>query len=512
MVIIGIMTRDWWWKDKKTLALWHKIHNMTPGEFSKMDPKVKAELKYWYGNIFFFKAYPAQKPIVDDSAFSVYVHGNNSSGKSYCSAAATAYNIIGWHPEREISKPKYGDRIVWAFSPSFDIQRTSSQVHLFSTDTPNDIGLLPSLESIEKRGGKVSWGKNRCLDFVKFWDGTVLEFKSAEMKTQNLQASGIDFCWFDECPSQNMHDEILARLLRKSGKMIMSFIVEDATANYIVQDIYKRQEDDEETSFHFIDVYDNMSLDKDEIERYKKRFTESALHWRFSQGGKFQLQPKGHVVYPDFCEQHVIDDLVEQYDPLRTLWRAWDLGFTRPACVAFQVDKYGKKNVLYSLLGENIQLTDFIDEVNAYEKEIMPDIESTMDLLPHDANRKYDVSPDTSATIFKRKGLQTDVVYVKRDTSVVLANDELKEFNQGVPKVRLDAKHCNLLNQALASYTRHEETGEPRRDKYFEHLSDAFKLGLFYISKKLLASEELPTLEPKYYEVEFATNKERTLN
>ena len=294
--------------------------------------------------------------------------------------------------------------------------------------------------------------------------------------------------------------------------MIMSFIVEDATANYIVQDIYKRQEDDEETSFHFIDVYDNMSLDKDEIERYKKRFTESALHWRFSQGGKFQLQPKGHVVYPDFCEQHVIDDLVEQYDPLRTLWRAWDLGFTRPACVAFQVDKYGKKNVLYSLLGENIQLTDFIDEVNSYEKEIMPDIESTMDLLPHDANRKYDVSPDTSATIFKRKGLQTDVVYVKRDTSVVLANDELKEFNQGVPKVRLDAKHCNLLNQALASYTRHEETGEPRRDKYFEHLSDAFKLGLFYISKKLLASEELPTLEPKYYEVEFATNKERTLN
>ncbi len=506
------MIRDWWYKDKKMLALWHKIHNMTPEEFENFDKNVKAELLYWYGSLFFFKPYPAQQPIVDDDNFSVYVHGNNSSGKSYCSAAVTAYNVIGWHPHHQIAKPKYGDRIIWAFSPSFDIQRTSSQVHLFSTDTPNSIGLLPSIESIEKRGGKVAWGKNRCIDFVKFWDGTLLEFKSAEMKTQNLQASGIDFCWFDECPSNVMHDEILARLLRKSGKMIMSFIVEDATSNYIAQDLYGKNKDDKDTSFHFIDVYDNLSLDKEEIERYKKRFTESAMAWRFSGGGKFQLQPTGDVVYPDFCEQHVIDDLVEQYDPLRTLWRAWDLGYTRPACVAFQVDRSGKKNVLYSLLGRNIQLTDFIDDVLAYENELMPEIENAVDLLPHDANRKYDVSPETSAMIFKRKGLQTDVIYVKRDTSVVLANEELKEFNQGVPRVRLDSKHCALLCQALSAYTR-DENGVPRRDKYFEHVSDAFKLGLFYISKKLQLDSDLPDAhEPVYYNMNFGEHKERLIN
>ena len=149
---------------------------MTPEEFQHFDKKIIQEIKYWYGNIFFFKPYPAQKPILDDDVFSVYIHGNNSSGKSYVAAAKTAYNIIGWHPSYTVTKPKYGDRIIWAFSPSFDIQRTSSQVHLFSTDTPNDIGLLPSIESIEKRGGKVAWGKNRCIDFVKFWDGTLLEF------------------------------------------------------------------------------------------------------------------------------------------------------------------------------------------------------------------------------------------------------------------------------------------------------------------------------------------------
>ena len=82
-VVIINMVRDWWFKDNKMLALWHKIHNMTPEEFANVDPKVKAEIKYWYGNIFFFKPYPAQKPILDDNAFSVYIHGNNSSGKSY---------------------------------------------------------------------------------------------------------------------------------------------------------------------------------------------------------------------------------------------------------------------------------------------------------------------------------------------------------------------------------------------------------------------------------------------
>jgi len=505
------MNRDWWWKDEKMLALWRKIHNMTSEEFQQLDKKVVEELRYWYGNIFFFKPYPAQEPILNDNCFSIYVHGNNSSGKSYACAAKTAYNVIGWNPNYEISKPKYGDRIIWAFSPSFDIQRTSSQVHLFSTDTSSDIGLLPSIESIEKRGGKVAWGKNRCLDFVKFWDGTLLEFKSAEMKTQNLQASGIDFCWFDECPPQNMHDEILARLLRKSGKMAMSFIVEDATSNYIVQDIYNRNDEDQHTSFHFIDVYDNLSLEKAEIDRYKKRFTESAMHWRFSKGGKFQLQPKGALVYPDFCEKHVVDDLIEQYDPLRTLWRSWDMGFVRPACVTFQVDKYGRKNVLFSIMGHNVQLTDFIDEVTSYQNEILPKIVETMDILPHDANRKYDVSPHSALDIFHGKGLKNvDTVYVKRDVSIIGVNEELKKFTKGEPMLRFDSKHCTSLLQALASYTRNEATGDARKDNYYEHLSDAFKLGCYYMSKKLQTSDIQPK-EPKYYELEFGMNMENRL-
>ena len=48
------MVRDWWYKDPKMLALWHKIHNMTPEELDNVDKKVIQELQYWYGNLFFF--------------------------------------------------------------------------------------------------------------------------------------------------------------------------------------------------------------------------------------------------------------------------------------------------------------------------------------------------------------------------------------------------------------------------------------------------------------------------
>ena len=64
----------------------------------------------------------------------------------------------------------------------------------------------------------------------------------------------------------------------------------------------------------------------------------------------------------------------------------------------------------------------------------------------------------------------------------------------------------------LSAYTR-DDAGVPRRDKYFEHVSDAFKLGLFYISKKLVNDQELPVEEPQYYTDNFDTpTRERIFN
>ena len=69
--------------------------------------------------------------------------------------------------------------------------------------------------------------------------------------------------------------------------------------------------------------------------------------------------------------------------------------------------------------------------------------------------------------------------------------------------VRLDSKHCTILCQALAGYTRHETTGDPRKDNYYEHVSDAYKLGCYYMMKKVVNSVDVDTKEPEYFSMDF---------
>ena len=75
--------------------------------------------------------------------------------------------------------------------------------------------------------------------------------------------------------------------------------------------------------------------------------------------------------------------------------------------------------------------------------------------------------------------------------------------------LRFDSKHCSLLMQCLAGYTRHEQTGQPRKDNYYEHVSDAFKLGCFYVSKKLMNQQVAAPKEPTYFGLQFGENNER---
>lgn len=502
----------WFWEDQKELALWRKIQDMTPEEFNKLEPYIKQRLKQQYGNIYFFKPYPAQEPILKDESGAIYVHGNNSSGKSYCCAAKTAYHVIGWSPYFTVPQVKYGYRTIWAFSPTMDIQRTSSQVHLFSTDNPNDIGLLPPFNTIEAAGGRVAKGKNNCLDFVRFPNGTVLEFKSAEQKTYNLQASGVDFVFFDEYPPQSTHDEIVARCVRKGGRMIVSFIVEDPQTNYIVTDIYSRFENGDlpDTNFFFLDISDNLSLSKEEIEMVQKRISGAGA-WRFRSGGKWVTEATGLPVYKDASQIHIVDDLLEQYDPLRVLWRSWDLGFRHPVCIGIQLDKLNRKSILFALMGTNIQLTDFIDEVESFCKENLPRVIVTHELLPHDAHRVYDVSPDSSLDIFKKKGLrQYTVTYSKRDASILTVNQELSKLTDKIPNIRVDAKYAALVASCFTNYRRDEKDQKPKLDGYYEHISDALKQAIYFFSKS--GDVNVTYEEPTYFRTDVLEQKQGWLH
>lgn len=482
----------WWWQDEKELLLWKKLRSMPESE---INPKIKKKMTQRYGQIYWYQPFKALLPFHRDTHLEKIIHGNNSSGKSYGAAAETSFEVMGFSPYREMPKTKYAPKRIWVFSPDYQIQRSSSQSHLFAIDSSLTIGLLPPLGVIKDFGGNVIMGKNRCIDYVEFPDGTILEFKSMETSEYNIQAAPLDFNWFDEEPkSHKRMDEIAARLLRKDGRMVMSCVVPDPQSHWLVQDVFEvNGEETDIQKWFFVQIEDNETLTPEEIERAKKRVGDFGRAWRFSEGGKFDVVPVGERVYNEFSfDMHVREGLLSNYDPKRTLFRSWDLGFKRPAMVAFQLDDMNRRKYLLALKGKNMELVDFYNLVQSTVKEHCPDLLAVYDLLPHDANRQYDTAKNTAKDIFIDilgcSADQLEVTYIFREESVLYANNSFRLSTRGKPQIQIDKDYAAPLIQCVSNFVR-DKDGEIPRDKYYEDISDAFKKAEYWINGNVRASQ-----------------------
>lgn len=496
----------WWWDSPNDLKAWQFLNSLDPVErlSSAKYERVSKELVERFGNIFFYKPVPKLLDFHKDSSPIRVIHGNNGSGKSYAAGGEFAYLITGKSPYREIPTPPTGTRVIWIITANYDIQKDSSQTILFSNlEAPiRDIGLLPDIKTLESSGVEVDWHKKHILRSLRFPDGTRVEFKSYEQEAFSVAGAAVDGIWLDEVAKPKMYDEAATRVLRKYGEVVMSCLVEDVENSYLVTDVHQKYEDDisktgsSKVSFYFIGIEDNTYLDPEKTKEYKEILSEEGRAWRFSSGGHFIVQTKGTIVYPNYQEPlHLVPDLLQQYDPFRTVYRAWDLGYDRPACVGFQIDKFGRVLVLFALLGKKTQLYDFIDLVTGHLEAILPGtVFSHHEILPHDANRHYDVSPSSAADIFREKRLDSlDVYYVNVEKSVLNLNSMFSTLKAGKPSIMIDAEHAHLVGNCCALYTRDERTGKPKTSKKTDmaHISDAMKLMSTHIMRKVKPSDFL---------------------
>ncbi len=494
----------WWWDSPTDYKLWQYLNDCSTEERLSKDKlvTVSKEMVERYGNLFFYKPIPKLEPFHRDPNPIRIAHGNNSSGKSYGVGADIGYSITGRNPYRELALPPTGTRVIWIITQTFDIQKDSSQTILFSNlESPiRDIGLLPDLRTLESYGAEIEWHKRGVVvRSIRFPDGTRVEFKSYEQEAFSIAGAAVDDIWLDELAKAKTFDEASTRVLRKYGAVTMSCLVEDIENSYLVTDIYKKYESDIEKSgssklsFYFLDIEDNTYLDQEKIQAHKELVSEEGKAWRFSKGGKFSIVPKGQIVYDNYLEElHLVDDLVSQFDPRHTLYRAWDLGYDRPACIGFQIDEYQRVLVLFALLGKRIQLIDFIDKVEGFVESVLPaQVWATHEILPHDANRVYDVSPSSAANIFESKRLLSyDVFHVNVEKAILTINQLFSTLKAGKPALMIDSLHGNLVANCCALYSRDDKTGKPKTSKQTEmaHISDALKLMATYMTRRVAPS------------------------
>jgi hypothetical protein len=324
-----------------------------------------------------------------------------------------------------------------------------------------------------------------------------IEFKSMESRGFSMAGAAVDRVWVDEVCTEHVYNELVTRCLRKNGRLIMSYLVGGEPINkkipgeWVVNDLYPQYLDDlekfgrSEANYYFFEIEQNESLDPQQVKALKSLTTASERAWRFSPGGKFNIQAKGNKVYDAFTpDLHCRENLNEEVNEFTVLYRAWDLGYHRPSCTGFYIDKYNRVRILFSILGKQELLNDFIPKVQRLSTEVCPEVTFFYELIPHDGNRRYDSAPKSSVEIFRDNGLTSySVIYIHKEESILDWNKYLQRLIRGQPAVLVDPDRASRVVSTMSLYTRDDETGEPLKNDY-AHTSDNLKMIAEYLKRE----------------------------
>lgn len=204
-------------------------------------------------------------------------------------------------------------------------------------------------------------------------------------------------------------------------------------------------------------------------EQAKKSYS-SLDAWKQEQELDFN-KTEGARVYPIFRSDVHVKQL--KYNPYRTIWRGWDFGYNHPACVWVQ-EEDGVLHVLHELLGEEILITDFADEVKAVSRRLFPGC-TFKDAGDPAGNFKNDKTERTSIDILRQKGIR--ICMKKRpvkDGIQVIRGLLAPRVPDLKPRLLVDPVCETLIDGFLGGYTR-DEDDDPIKDGYYEHMFDALR-------------------------------------
>ena len=162
----------------------------------------------------FFRPSPPQRKVLETPHEQkiVLFRAGNQLGKTVCGAMEILYYMCGYHPYKAI--PKKLPITVWVIVHSWEQSKIiQSKVHALVP--PNEY----AADSPTFQEGRGYRAKN---PWFKLKNGSMLFFKTANQGTLGASAGTIDMCWIDEPCPQTLFGELVARLFRNQGRMIMT--------------------------------------------------------------------------------------------------------------------------------------------------------------------------------------------------------------------------------------------------------------------------------------------------
>ena len=161
-----------------------------------------------------------------------------------------------------------------------------------------------------------------------------------------------------------------------------------------------------------------------------------------------------------------------------TLFRFWDFGYNRPACLFAQVSKAGNLEVLAEYLGHHIEGTKFIELVHQKTREWFPGAQRFMDYGDPAVAQKKDTG--SMLKLLMDAGVTMRYQHTPFDLSVALLRKKFESLIDKGPAIRIDARRCPILVGALSGGYHFKKDGiTPFKDGYYDHLVDALRYGVF---------------------------------
>lgn len=233
----------------------------------------------------------------------------NRVGKTEWGAMEVAAVLLGKHT---FIKPCD----VWAFCPSFDEQKDTTQLKLMR--------YIPTHAIVD-----IVWLRKGIIKElqIRAEDGTIhkITFKSYEQGRDKAQGAGKGLIWFDEEPPKDIFDECSVRQEAGVPLYIIMTMTPINGMTWVYREIYLNTSNPD----IFVSTAswkDNPWLTPEQIEEMRRRLTPQALKVR--EEGQFVKQV-GLVASWFNRQVHVVD--IDKLPPGDTYF-AIDFGFSNPCC------------------------------------------------------------------------------------------------------------------------------------------------------------------------------------
>ncbi len=208
--------------------------------------------------------------------------------------------------------------------------------------------------------------------------------------------------------------------------------------------------------------------------------------------GKWGANFTGDPVYPQFSSRlHWVD-----YIPVNTdypMFRFWDFGFRRPACIFVQMDDDYRIKVVAEILGENEEAKPFIERVKAFCNRNFQNVQGYLDFGDPAAVQKK----DTGSTLARLEEAGINLIFIKStiEEGILRVRYLLERIVKGEPALSISRKNAPLTGRMLQGGYRIGPNGKPLKDGFYDHLADAFRYGIINLFTEQGRPNALPELD-----------------